>query len=242
MSDRMILLHGVGLDRNVFEPLRAALGIETHAYDLRGSGEGPRWVDAASLPEFASDLWAEADALGWEQFALCGFSMGAMIAQFAALDQPERISHLILLNPVFDRSAEQRAGVAARLETAMKEGPSEIIDAALTRWFPAHFAPDALVASTRKRLETNDSSQFLKNYALFAEADQALVEKVDGITCPSFVATGSLDTGSTPEMTTNLAAKIPAAEAKIYEDAAHFLPLQFPKELAQDILDWMERS
>ena len=172
MSEGMILLHGVGLDRHIFADLRAELDVNTHAYDLRGSGEGPPWVGSASLNQFANDLWDQADALGWDRFALCGFSMGAMIAQYAALERPDRVSHLILLNAVYDRTDVQRAAVAARLKVAQEEGPQEIIEGALARWFTDDFAPPELIARTRKRLESNDADQFLRNYEMFSVADQ----------------------------------------------------------------------
>ncbi|MEM7242675.1 MAG: alpha/beta hydrolase [Pseudomonadota bacterium] len=242
MSEGMILLHGVGLDRHIFADLRAELVVNTHAYDLRGSGEGPPWVGAASLSQFAQDLWAEADALGWDCFALCGFSMGAMIAQYAALERSERVSHLVLLNAVYDRTQAQRDAVAARLTLAQEQGPAEIIEGALARWFTADFSPPDLVAKTRARLESNDADQFLRNYEMFSVADQQISGRLSFLSMPVFVATGALDQGSSPEMTQGMAAVIPNAHAKVYAGAAHFLPLQYPKQLAQDIANWMEAT
>ena len=242
MYEPMILLHGVGLDRTVFKGLQDELPMETHAYDYRGSGDGPDWKSEASLGQLAQDLWKEADEKGWDRFALCGFSFGAMIAQYAALDRPERISHLILLNAVFNRTELQRDAVRARLQMAQREGTQAIIEAALSRWFTEDFAPQPLVAATRSRLEGNSEEQFLKNYALFAEGDAQLAPRVAEIDCPVFVATGALDQGSTPEMSKGLADAIPNGVAKIYDRAAHFLPLQFPKELARDIVQWMEET
>jgi len=242
MSDRMILLHGVGLDRHIFAPLEAELDLTTHTFDLRGSGNGPVWSGPASLDQFAADLWDQADARGWDQFALCGFSMGAMIAQFAALEKPERISHLVLLNAVYDRTESQRNAVAARLRLAKDEGPKEIIDGALARWFTEDFSPPELMAQTRARLEKNNAEQFLRNYEMFSVADQMLKERLSELKMPVFVATGELDKGSSPEMTMKMAEVIPNAKMKIYARAAHFLPLQYPANLAQDMKSWMEAT
>jgi len=242
MSDRMILLHGVGLDRHIFAPLETELDVETHSYDLRGSGDGPLWDSPASLDQFAEDLWEQADTLGWDRFVLCGFSMGALIARFAALQRPDRISHLILLNAVYDRTEAQRDAVAARLQLARDEGQQRIIDGALARWFTTDFAPPALIAQTRRRLESNNAEQFLRNYEMFSVADQMLKERLSELAMPVFVATGELDQGSSPKMTRMMVERIPNAQSKIYRGAAHFLPLQYPAELAQDIISWMEAT
>ena len=235
----LILLHGVGLDRKVWQPMQAALpNVETHAPDLRGHGVGPKWDGLASLDGFVSDLLDYADRLCLDSFALCGFSLGAMIAQWAAISKPERISHLILLSGVYARMPEQLAGVQARFKEAELHGPKIMIDSALARWFTPEFAvshPDYL-EQTRTRLMDNDVAQFMRSYQVFAYEGTQIDGRLKEIKVPTLVATGGLDTGSTSEMARKMASEIPGAQCSVYEDVAHMLPLQKPDEIAGSIM------
>lgn len=232
----LILLHGVGLDQNIWHPLRDALpNVTTHAYDLRGHGAGPNWDGSATLDGFVADLWDHADGLGLDQFALCGFSLGAMIAQWAALANPARISHLILLSGVYQRSTAQMTAVQARFKQSEQDGPHVMIDAALARWFPSDFAEahPVYLAQTRARLESNDRDQFMRSYRLFVHEGAQIDGRLGTLEMPTLVATGGLDTGSTPEMTQAMASEIAGAKAVIFKDAAHMLPMQKPVQLAK---------
>ncbi len=244
MND-LIMLHGVGLDHQIWHPLRTALpDITTHAYDLRGHGAGPDWQGPASLDQFVSDLLGYADGLGLDRFALCGFSLGAMIAQWAAVSKPARISHLVLLNGVYARTDDQMAGVQARYQDAIVSGPKIMIDAALERWFPPEFAtqnPEYL-AQIRLCLETNDTEQFMRSYKLFAHEGAQIDGRLSAIKVPALVVTGGLDTGSTPAMTKQMASEMPCAKAIIFNDAAHMLPMQKPNELARLIKGVLQKE
>jgi len=235
----LIFLHGVGLDQQIWQPLQAALpDVVTHAPDLRGHGAGPKWDGPASLDGFVSDLWDYADGLGLDSFVLCGFSLGAMIAQWAAISKPARISHLILLSGVYARMPEQLAGVQARFKEAELHGPRIMIDAALARWFTPEFAANhpEYLKQTRTRLMDNEVAQFMRSYQVFAYEGAQIDGRLKEITVPTMVATGGLDTGSTPEMAQKMASEIPEAQCMIYEDVAHMLPLQKPDELANSIM------
>jgi pimeloyl-ACP methyl ester carboxylesterase len=69
------------------------------AVDLPGHGlSDHRSKDARYIfLDWVCDVFAIADALGWEQFSLMGHSMGAAIASLAAGTIPERILRLVLL-------------------------------------------------------------------------------------------------------------------------------------------------
>jgi pimeloyl-ACP methyl ester carboxylesterase len=73
------------------------------ALDLRGHGhsEPPsdgRYTIEAQVP----DLDAVVDALGLERFALVGHSFGAGVALEYAAARPERVSHLVVADPIGD--------------------------------------------------------------------------------------------------------------------------------------------
>lgn len=239
----VILIHGVGLDRAMWGPVaeRLAARFTVMRYDMAGHGLSGRAGEPVGLGTFVRQLSQLAEALGLERFALVGFSMGALVARVFAQEQPERLTYLALLGSVFERSPEAQAAVEARLAQAEAEGPASIVGAALDRWLTPAFraAHPETVQAVRRRLEANDPAGFLPAYRVFAEADAGPGDRLKRIACPTLVATGGLDRGSTPAMTRALAAAIPGARAEVLEGLAHLFPLEAPERTAALLLAFL---
>src|SRR5256885_414873 len=102
---RVLLLHGfTGAKDDFVEAVDRLADAGWHAVapDLRGHGNSakPDSEDAYSLDVLAGDVWALADALGWNRLVLLGLSMGGMIAQVAALRHPERLDGLVVVDTI----------------------------------------------------------------------------------------------------------------------------------------------
>ncbi len=69
-------------------------------YDERGTGLSDRQAEDMSFERWVSDLGAVVDAAGLDRFALLGISQGGPVAIAYAIQNPERVSHLILLRDV----------------------------------------------------------------------------------------------------------------------------------------------
>lgn len=74
------------------------------------------------------------DHLQLQRAAVIGFSMGGLIARAFALHFPERLDALVVLNSVFNRSAQQHAGGIERTAQAAEHDPDANAEAALSRW------------------------------------------------------------------------------------------------------------
>jgi pimeloyl-ACP methyl ester carboxylesterase len=96
----LILLHGLGDEadtwRYVFEPLSA--GFRVVAIDLPGFGRSEDLPGPYSIPALAGLLLELMDRLGLPASALAGSSMGAVIAHWLALEHPDRVARLVLLD------------------------------------------------------------------------------------------------------------------------------------------------
>jgi pimeloyl-ACP methyl ester carboxylesterase len=99
------------------------------ALDLRGHGksEAPRNGEY-SIEAQAEDVGAVADALGLERFALVGHSMGAGVALGYAGAHPERVTHLLLADPVGDGTQTPEAEVLPFLEALDSPAYTETIE------------------------------------------------------------------------------------------------------------------
>ncbi|WP_281404632.1 alpha/beta fold hydrolase [Streptomyces javensis] len=231
----LVLLHGVGLDRRMWDRCLPALAARHRVtlVDLRGHGASPAAAAGVSLAELAADV----GALLTGPTHVVGFSLGALVAQRLGLDRPELTASLTLVSSVAGRSEEERAAVARRQELAAQDFGASAW-AAVDRWFsPAWRAQDPELA--RQVLDTllaNDRASYLACYRVFATADTGLWRWLPRIAAPTVAVTGERDPGSTPAMSHRLAERIPGARAVIVPGARHLLPLECPRELADVIL------
>lgn len=97
----IVLLHGSNADLHTWQRWAEALRGEYRVirYDQRGHGlTGPANDGDYTLDGFTGDLDELADALGLEQFVLAGNSMGGWIAAGYAIEHPERLAGLVLVD------------------------------------------------------------------------------------------------------------------------------------------------
>lgn len=76
--------------------------------DLRGHRRSGHVARAFSLYDALSDVIAVLDHIGIEQATWCGLSIGGMVALRAALDRPDRVAGLILLDTDAGRETTRR--------------------------------------------------------------------------------------------------------------------------------------
>lgn len=230
----VVLLHGVGLDRTMWKPLREQLAHESVALDLPGHGLRPPLRSEQNLASLAADVLERLETR--EPVHLVGFSLGALVAQYLARFVPGRVLTLSAVNSVCRRTAEESAAVEERLATAGTNF-SQGVDRAIERWFPAgETAVDAqLIEATRQTLAGNDVESYVHAYAVFARGDQEIADELDAIKQPTLAITGELDPGSTPEMSRRLVAAVPQGRLRIIPGARHMLPVENPLALAAEL-------
>jgi 3-oxoadipate enol-lactonase len=231
-----ILIHGVGADLEMWEPVAERLAPlhDVVRYDMLGHGASAKPPGPYRLDDFVGQLRRLVDALGIERFVLAGFSMGGLVAQAFALAAPARVERLVLLNTVFDRSPPERAVVEARVREVLNGGHEAGIAAALERWFTPAFrtARPEVVGSIRRRMESNDLPAYAAAYGLFATADRELAGRVGSIEVPTMVVTGAEDQRSTAAMAMAMAERLPRGRCHIIPGQRHMTPLEVPELVA----------
>ena len=102
----LVLLHGVGLDHTLWDDLTPLLeaGFDVLRYDLLGHGAAPGLAGPADVQDFVAQLDAELDQAGWASACVLGYSMGGLIAGAYAAARPHRVTRLVLLSTVFQRT------------------------------------------------------------------------------------------------------------------------------------------
>ena len=109
----IVLIHGLGLCRGVWGSMVAdfARDYRVVSYDLYGHGQSAPPPDTASLAVYARQIVNLLDALNIDKAHIVGFSIGGMINRRFALDYPERMASIAILNSPHDRGVEAQKAV-----------------------------------------------------------------------------------------------------------------------------------
>jgi (E)-2-((N-methylformamido)methylene)succinate hydrolase len=232
VTPTLVLIHGVGLDHTMWDPLRASLPADRPVitYDLLGHGDAPLLPDGSDIHALVDQLATVVDG----PVDLVGFSLGALIAQEFTLRFPERVRRLILVNGVFDRTPNERAAILTRVADVRDGGYLANVAQAIDRWFSPEFsaAHPHMQAAVTQRMTSNDVQSYANAYEIFGLADRDLATRIHAIRCPTLVITGEHDGRSTPAMTHALAAAVANGRARIIPRSRHLTPLETPAALA----------
>lgn len=228
----VVLLHGVGLDHTVWQPVQALLpdGVEAVTPDLPGHGTRPPVGAGVTLADLADGVAAQIPPGSH----LVGFSLGALVAQHLAIHRSDLVATLTSVSSVCQRTPDERAAVLDRLDTAAKDFAASA-EASLRRWYDGTDVSTERVRLTRATLMANDPDSFLHCYRVFATADAEIAADLCQIGVPALAVTGECDPGSTPEMTRRLGESIPGCRAVLVPGARHMLPVERPRELVHHL-------
>ena len=101
-GEPVVLVHGLGsqaLDWARLLPRLVKAGYHVYAMDLPGYGSTAAPPDRSySIPEQARFVESFLTALGLDRVALLGISMGGWISATVALEQPQRVTRLVLMD------------------------------------------------------------------------------------------------------------------------------------------------
>jgi len=175
--------------------------------------------------------------LGCSFVNVAGHSMGALIAAGLAVDHPDLVLRLAVLNGVYRRTPEARAAVQARA-AALAKGANDI-DVPLTRWFSDAPADQAVRAQVAGWLKTVNLLGYAAAYRAFANGDLAYAEAWPQIQSPALVLTASGDANSTPEMARAMAQAAPMGQAVVIEGHRHMVNLTAPEQVNAALAAWL---
>lgn len=236
----VVLIHGLGLSREMWTahvPLLADR-FRVVTYDLFGHGESaPAPTSPVNLAVFAAQIVGLLDKLGVDRAHIVGFSIGGMINRRLALDHPERVTSLVIVNSPHDRGEEAQAAVETRAQSVLADGAMATMDAALVRWFtPGHLDEHPEHEEAVRRWRSNAEPQGYAEAAwVLANGVRELIAPVPALSVPTLVMTGENDSGSTPAMSHLIAAEIAGAETIIVDDLQHLGILEQPKRFIDPI-------
>ena len=220
----IVLIHGVGLDNEMWKYQFNSFENTVLTYDILGHGKTPLRVGQVTFDDFSEQLINLIGELGIGKIHLVGFSIGSLIARNFATKHNHRLQTLTLLSSIFKRSNLQQKVVDDRFEKS--KNSSKMSNDALVRWF----TEDYLKKNQEKSdwissiLSRNNMKNFNKIYELFVKHKDD--EDFKKIIAETLVMTGEEDVGSTPEMSKNLSKVIKNSKLKIIPKGKHLCSIE----------------
>ena len=226
----LVLIHGVGLDRTMWEENIAELSkyYRVITYDLFGNGNSEHPDGAYSLSKYANQLNTLLQELNITSAHIVGFSLGGLIAKKFAILFPKKTASLIVVSAVANRNKEEREIIQKRVRKTEIEGHLSVVDDSINRWFNQEFKEQypETVARFQKRLEQNNQKGYLASYLVYAHGDQELKDQLSAILCPTLIITGGDDPRSNPKMAQFMGEQISNSKVEIIPDIRHMLPIE----------------
>ena len=240
----VVLVHGLGLNRHVWEKFSSCL---THRYrvlnyDLYGHGESAPPPGAPSLTMFSEQLFGLLDELAIDQCSIIGFSLGGMINRRFAMDHPERLRAMAILNSPHEREPEAQKLVEQRALDSAAGGPGATLDATIERWFTAEFiaANPEFIATVRGWVLANDPESYALCRQVLAFGVVELIRPQPPITHPTLIITCENDSGSTPAMSQSIASEIDGAQVIIAPGLQHMGLCENPSFFVAALVEFLE--
>jgi pimeloyl-ACP methyl ester carboxylesterase len=233
----IVLLHGQSINLLAWQPAAELLAVDHRviSVDLPGHGlTGPDPQSRYSPEQIAGSIDALATALGLDHFALAGNSLGGGIAVAYALDHPNKLDALILV----DALGAPPAGpvpLIFRLQAAAVLGdliqwftPQWMVRLALADTFgDASKLTDDEVNATYEQL-LRSGNRVAERQTLQAAAGFGVADRIATLTTPTLVLWGSRDSWIVPADAAWFGAHIPGASVQIFDGLGHMPMLEAP--------------
>jgi len=243
----MVLLHGLTGHAHTWDHVARALADRYHLFapDQRGHGDSAHAASYATT-DFTRDLAALVKLWQLERFVLIGLSMGGHNAMAYAVEHPEQVSRLIVVD-IGPRLRREQAPNRQEMVTLARTGhrPFATFDEAFSAARAANTtAPDAMLRDrTRWNLRQTDAGLLLKyDAAAPARWDPAdLTDALPRIGAPTLVVRGGKTQVLPPQVADEMVAAIPDAELVEVPDSGHSVPTDRPDDLARVVAEWLAR-
>ena len=245
----LLLLHGIPtssyLWRDVIDSL--ALTFDVLAPDLLGYGDSDKRLDAdLSIAAQARYMVAVMESLGIHQAAVVGHDIGGGVAQLMAVDEPDRVARLILIDSIADNNwpvpdiarLKEPAWDQILVDRDLRPGFRKGLEEGTTQ--PGVVTDELVNEIARPFSDQGTRRAYLR--AARALNSRDLVSRsrhIQDITTPTLILWGANDRFLEPRWAQTLKNKLPDATVEIVDPGGHFLPLDRPDAVSSAILRFL---
>jgi pimeloyl-ACP methyl ester carboxylesterase len=246
-APELLMIHCTLAHSGAWSGLAAALGRPALAPDLPGHGKSGDWDRSQDLQQQSLDAVLDGIA-GQTPLHVIGHSFGATVALRLALEHPDLVRRLVLIEPVFFAAArgtpdyEENARDFAPFDAAMRSGDAKEAARVFTERWGAGVAWDQMRAAQRLALTEQIHLVPAQNGSIFEDnAGQLRPGRLEGLDLPVMLVEGSRSPGIIGAIAAALAARLPQATRQVIDGAGHMVPISHAKAVATVVRPFLDR-
>lgn len=238
----VVLIHGLSLDRRMWQPQIVALAKEFRVtrYDVRGFG---RSSAVASPHDPVADLLGLMDQLGIRRAHLVGMSMGGQIATDFVLAHPDRISTLVLVGAAIGGAPAPT--VVGRLRAVFQLAADSGLPAAKGLWLRDRLLTPVRDTGVRRLVRSivlECTCPQLGNPELFPrQAAPPAFGRLEQVRVPTLAITGEADDPDLIAIADTVERRVPNARRVRIQNAGHLVTLEQPAVVNAALLSFFSR-
>jgi pimeloyl-ACP methyl ester carboxylesterase len=240
-DDTVLMIHGWACDGSDWAWLASDLSRDHRCVvvDNRGHGRSSSSPDGYTPRRFAADAAQVIEKLGLGRPIVVGHSMGTIIACTLAVERPDLVRALVLVDPVYGVDDEMLAPTLA----GIRQAPHAVATSAFQQFY-VEKTPAWLPMWHRRRVLGLDESVIRDVLVGLYEGEEGLGRKVVGETylrsrkAPTlalYAGTGS----ATAEWDRSLDHG-PLDEITVWPEHGHFLHQEDPERFAATVRQWLD--
>lgn len=237
-GDALVMVHGLGGTSNVWSPQMPLLAPRFRVIrpDLYGSGRSPA-TSALSIQHLVDGIVRACRVLGVERAHFIGHSMGTIVCQHLAVQQPALVRTLALLGPLLAPPDPAREAMRGRAAKARAEGMAAIADAIVQAATSGDTKASHPVrtAFIRELLMRQDPEGYARNCEALAAASSA---DVGQIRCRTLLVTGDEDAIAPPSGVRAMAALMPEARVVVFNRCGHWTTIERANEVNAELREF----
>ena len=238
-----LMMHGIGGNRTNWHDQLPAFGAHFHAisWDARGYGASDDYEGPLDFADFARDLARVLDHFNAARAHLVGLSMGGVIAMDFYSRYPQRVATLTICDSLsgFNHlTAEQRREFIRLRQEPLLAGkePKDIAPVVAKTLIGKSAQPgsfERLVAS----MSALHKDSYLKTIAGTASYPRSFA--LEQVAVPAHVVVGDEDQLTPPQMSRQMAERIPGARLTLIEGAGHLSNIEQPESFNRAVLAFL---
>ena len=228
-SEPIVFVHGFLVSSKMWHDLYISrLPAKYHAYamDMRGHGQSNQIKQGCNLVQLADDVYQFSQQLQLAPFLYVGVSMGGGVGVQLALDHPEVLKGLVLMNTVtgfgvhgpllnmalFRLMAGKRWFLKMMLKSAFNRPPSDNT--------MQLFLNEAMLVSKETFTEWTHTNNRIQHF-----------ERLSHVKVPTLVMIGDNDTEIPVDGQHRLAETLPKAKKVVFEGEGHMMGAEIPEDV-----------
>ncbi|WP_169087711.1 alpha/beta hydrolase [Paenibacillus sp. PL91] len=241
-AEALILLHGLGLNTQIWDPLVILLSERYHVirYDLRGHGQSFHNGSELTWELLCADLDSLFNLCGIAEAHVIGYGFGGSLAVRYGASRTERIKTYTLMSTIGFYPPEVMARSIQLRRGYVRNGTANELAEQMASLITSLPPDREEVGRIREAYMQCDIDVYFKGIELFAASNP--LDEMSGINKPCLVMAGEKDTIYPSYMSEITAQFIPNAISVIVPDAANMLFMDNPVYTVQKIFTFLTDS